>query len=72
MIVRFELEQDESVRVDIYHFNQLDRYELMPTQQLTKGEHILRKDTTGWSPGVYVIQLFAGEQVYRKLIIKEY
>jgi len=72
MIVRFELEQDESVRVDIYHFNQLDKYELMPTQQLTKGEHILRKDTTGWSPGVYVIQLFAGEQVYRKLIIKEY
>lgn len=72
MIVRFELAQDESVRVEIYHFNQLDRYELMPTQQLKKGEHILRKDTTGWLPGVYVIQLFAGEQVYRKLIIKEY
>lgn len=72
MIVRFELEHDETVRVDVYHFNQLDKYALMPTQRLTKGEHILRKDTTGWLPGVYVIQLFAGEHVYRKLIIKEY
>ena len=72
LVVRFELEQDQTVKVDIYHFNQLDKYELMPVQELKEGEHILRKDTTGWSTGLYVIQLFAGDQVYRKLIIKEY
>lgn len=72
LVVRFELEQDDNVKVDIYHFNQLDKFELMPAQVLTQGEHILRKDTTGWPTGVYVIQLFAGDQVYRKLILKEY
>lgn len=72
LIVLFELEQEADVQVNIYHFNQLDEYGLLPHQHLSAGEHIIRTDTSGWPSGLYVIQLFAGDQLHRKLILKEY
>ena len=72
LVVRFELAQQEDVQVNIYHFKTLDKYELLSHQQLADGEHIIRKDTSRWPSGLYVIQLFAGEQLHRKLILKEY
>jgi len=72
LVVLFELEQEENVQVNIYHFNNLDQFELLPHQRLSEGEHIIRTDTTGWPSGLYVIQLFAGDQLHRKLILKEY
>ena len=72
LVVHFELEEKADVQVSVYHFNQLDEHELLPTKPLEAGEHIIRKDTSGWPSGLYVIQLFAGDQLHRKLILKEY
>lgn len=72
LVVLFELEEAANVQVNIYHFNQLDEYQLLPHQHLNAGEHIIRTDTSGWPSGLYVIKLFAGDQLHRKLILKEY
>jgi hypothetical protein len=50
----------------------MEKYELLSQQPLAAGEHIIRKDTSGWPSGLYVIQLFAGDQLHRKLILKKY
>lgn len=72
LVVRFELAQQEEVQVNIYHFSKMEKYELLSQQPLAAGEHIIRKDTSGWPGGLYVIQLFAGDQLHRKLILKKY
>ena len=71
LVVRFTLENEETVQASIRHFNLQDQFELLSPQLRKEGEHIIRQDTTDWPGGLYVIQLQAGTQIYHKLIVKK-